>query len=62
MSAIAAFRPTKTRSAPTYRISLDLLIARYSQVHATHLSPIVGCYLCLHDEPRVVSRELPVAA
>jgi hypothetical protein len=61
MSAIVAFRPTQTRFAP-YRISLDLLIARYARAHATHVSPIVGCYQCLHDEPRIVSRELPVAA
>jgi hypothetical protein len=62
MSAIVAIRPARSRFAPTYRISLDLLIARYARAHATHVSPIVGCYQCLHEEPRVVSRELPAAA
>ncbi len=41
--------------------ALDRLTAAYALVHDTHEAPLVGCYLCLHNEPRR-RRELAAAA
>ena len=35
--------PTPTRLSP-----LDIVVARHARSHDDHVSPIVGCYLCLH--------------
>ncbi len=50
-----------TRSSPTRLSLLDITIARHARNHASHESPLVGCYLCLIGAPRNV-RELRAAA
>ncbi len=50
-----------TRSIPTRLSLLDIVIARHARNHGTHVSPLVGCYLCLIGFPHVV-RELRAAA
>lgn len=60
MSSTIPFR--RVRSVATgYTGALDRLIAAYSRSHHGHEAPIVGCYLCLHNEPRR-PRELAAAA
>ena len=41
--------------------ALERLIAMYSSSHDLHVAPLVGCYQCLHGEPRR-RRELASAA
>ena len=41
--------------------ALERLVARYARVHESHVSPLVGCYRCLLNEPRE-ARELRLAA
>ena len=62
MSSITVFQPARPRSAMTTLSALDVVVARFARAHATHMSPIVGCYQCAHDEPRVPSQELRAAA
>ena len=59
MSTLIPFRVA--RRAASERTALDSLVAAYARVHHEHVSPLVGCYLCLHDEPRQ-RRELAKAA
>ena len=59
MSTITQFK--LTRSVAESRSALDRLTAAYARVHDQHASPLVGCYLCLHNEPRQ-PRELEAAA
>lgn len=60
MSSTIAFKPA--RPVPSVETSaLDRLIARYALAHDSHEAPLVGCYLCLHNEPRL-PRELAAAA
>jgi hypothetical protein len=61
MSSILTFKPAATKKAPKPS-ALDLTIARFAREHDDHVAPIVGCYMCLHNEPRSQSRELPAAA
>jgi hypothetical protein len=56
-----AVEPAATKKAPKLS-ALELVVARFAREHDDHVAPIVGCYLCLHNEPRTQSRELPVAA
>jgi hypothetical protein len=49
------------RSGAESRSALDRLTAAYARVHDQHTSPLVGCYLCLHNEARR-PRELEAAA
>ena len=56
--------PATTKSAgliPTKVSLLDIVIARYARQHGDHVSPLVGCYLCLTGVPHTV-RELRAAA
>lgn len=62
MSVITALRPRRSRRAPTSPSALDRVVARFARSHAVHVSPIVGCYLCLHNEPRTAVKALPAAA
>ena len=42
-------------AAPNLPVRLDLLaitVNRHAKAHDGHTSPIVGCYLCLHQGPR----------
>jgi hypothetical protein len=57
MSSVIAFdrRHTAKPSA------LDLVIARFARDHDQHITPIVGCYLCLHHVARA-SRAILIAA
>ncbi len=57
MSSIYAFRPQ-----PTTPSALDRVVARFARAHFLHISPIVGCYECLHNEPRVPRSRLLAAA
>ena len=59
MSTISQFRLARTSAGN--RNALDRLTAAYARVHDQHTSPLVGCYLCLHGEPRR-PRELEAAA
>ena len=60
MSSTIPFKPAQPRAA--IKISaLDRLTAAYALVHHTHEAQIVGCYKCLHNEPRR-RRELSLAA
>jgi hypothetical protein len=61
MSSILTFKPVsaKKSSKPS---ALDLVVARFAREHDDHVAPVVGCYLCLHNEPRTQARELPAAA
>jgi hypothetical protein len=40
---------------------LDRVIARLARAHGAHVTPIVGCYMCLHNEARA-PQELAAAA
>jgi hypothetical protein len=62
MPSITAYQSARSRFALTKPTALDRVIARFARSHSMHVSPIVGCYQCLHNEPRVASRELPAAA
>jgi hypothetical protein len=42
-----------TRPAIPKPSALERLTAAYGRSHHTHVTPIVGCYLCLHDAPRL---------
>jgi hypothetical protein len=42
--------PTLTRLTP-----LDIAVARHARSHDIHVSPIVGCYLCLHGVARATA-------
>lgn len=60
MSSTIPFKPA--RPAATVKTgALERLTAAYALVHDTHISPLVGCYLCLHNVPRR-PRELAAAA
>jgi len=59
MSSIIPFR--LARRATTSRRALERLTAAYAGSHHEHESPLVGCYLCLHNVPRRL-RELAAAA
>ena len=59
MSTITAFKPA--RPVASDRTALDRLTATYARTHDAHESPLVGCYFCLHNEPRR-PRELAAAA
>jgi hypothetical protein len=50
-----------TASIPTKLSLLDIVIARYARQHGDHVSPLVGCYLCLTGVPHA-ARELRAAA
>ena len=50
-----------TVSMPTKLSLLDIVIARHARNHGNHVSPLVGCYLCLIGFPHEV-RELRLAA
>jgi hypothetical protein len=45
-----AMNPTPTRLTP-----LEITVARHARSHDIHVSPIVGCYLCLHGVARAAS-------
>lgn len=51
MSSTLPFKPAQPRAAVKMS-ALDRLTAAYALVHDTHEAPIVGCYMCLHNEPR----------
>ncbi len=51
MSAPIPFTPPRP-ATPAPTSALDRLTATYALVHDEHASPLVGCYLCLHGEPR----------
>jgi len=57
LKAIAARKSTR----PSV---LDLVVARFDREHDDHVTPIVGCYACLHNEPREARarREVRIAA
>jgi hypothetical protein len=59
MSSIIPF--TLARRATTSRRALERLTAAYARAHHERVSPLVGCYLCLHSAPRR-PRELAAAA
>lgn len=53
---------TKPAASHLTKLSqLDIVIARHARNHADHVSPLVGCYLCLTGVPHEV-RELRAAA
>jgi hypothetical protein len=60
MSSTISFKSARP-AAVVKSSALDRLIARYALAHGTHEAPLVGCYLCLHNEPRL-PRELAAAA
>jgi hypothetical protein len=41
-----------TRPATDKPSALERLTAAYGRSHHAHVTPIVGCYLCLHDAAR----------
>jgi hypothetical protein len=60
VSSTIPFKPA--RSLPSIKTgALERLTAALAAVHDTHESPLVGCYLCLHNAPRR-PRELAAAA
>ncbi len=61
MSLITAFLPRR-RTAPAEPSALDRVVAQFARSHAMHITPILGCYQCLHGEPRIIVRELAAAA
>ena len=61
MSSILTFKIAAQKRAPK-STPLDFVVARFAREHDEHLSPMFGCYLCLHNEPRSKARELPAAA
>ena len=46
---------------PTKLSLLDIVIARYARQHDRHVSPLVGCYMCLTGVP-LSARGLRAAA
>jgi hypothetical protein len=50
MTSTIPFR--RRRVAAPGRHALQRLTAAYGRSHDSHVSPLVGCYLCLHDVPR----------
>jgi hypothetical protein len=62
MPSITAIRSAESHVASPKGTALDRVIAQFVRSHATHISPILGCYQCLHNEPRVTSRALLAAA
>jgi hypothetical protein len=62
MPSINATSPAESRFPLPKGTALDRVIAQFARSHVTHISPIVGCYQCLHNEPRVTSRALLAAA
>ena len=61
MSSIIALHATRASRRVARPSALDLVIARFAREHDRHVSPIVGCYLCLHNIARA-PRALLVAA
>ena len=61
MSSILTFKPAPAKKA-SKPSALEVVVARFASEHDDHVAPVVGCYLCLHNEPRSQSRELPAAA
>ncbi len=59
MNPTPATKPAS--SLPTKLSLLDIVIARHARNHGDHVSPLVGCYLCLIGFPHEV-RELRLAA
>ena len=59
MATIIPF--TVSLRATSSRRALDRLTSTYARSHPTHVSPMVGCYLCLHSVPRR-RQELAAAA
>jgi hypothetical protein len=59
MSAIIAFKPS-SKKKPATPSALDIVVAHWAREHDEHIAPIVGCYQCLHNEPR--SRQQQSAA
>ena len=59
MATIIPF--TVSLRATSSRRALDRLTASYARSHVTHVSPLVGCYHCLHGVPRR-PQELAAAA
>ncbi len=57
MSTITAFRSRSSASS-----ALDRVVAQFARAHHLHISPIVGCYQCLRNAPRVASSALAAAA
>jgi hypothetical protein len=55
MYATIQFRlfPIRTNRIPT---ALERLTAVYARSHHSHVTPIVGCYLCLHNVPPSAGR------
>ena len=53
---------TALRSRPSAPSALDRVVVRFARAHHLHISPIVGCYQCLHNAPRVATSELDAAA
>jgi hypothetical protein len=41
---------TRTRLSP-----LEIVVVRHARAHDIHVSPIVGCYLCLHGVARAAA-------
>jgi hypothetical protein len=60
MSSTIAFKTARPVTS-VKTSALDRLISRYAVAHDAHEAPLVGCYLCLHNEPRL-PRELASAA
>ncbi len=60
MSSTIPFKSART-VAVVKTSALDRLIARYALAHDMHEAPLVGCYLCMHNETRL-PRELAAAA
>ena len=59
MSTVTQFKPSRTPATDVH--ALERLTAAYAEVHFEHETPLVGCYLCLHGEPRR-PREVAAAA
>jgi hypothetical protein len=59
MNSTPASKPAA--SIPTKLSLLDIVIARHARNHGNHVSPLVGCYLCLTGVPHD-ARELRAAA
>jgi hypothetical protein len=56
-----ALATTDAVPTPTMLSLLDIVIARYARNHGSHVSPLVGCYLCLTGVPHT-ARERRAAA
>jgi hypothetical protein len=61
MSSILQFKIAAQRRVPV-PTALDVVVARFAREHDAHVSPIVGCYMCLHNEPGRKSQEMRAAA